>query len=623
MKKNKFKTTSNSKSKIDNNKNTSNKNTKSSKVSFKNTKLKLEDKSNNKSKNNSFKKSKTKIYNKNSKENIIFKEKKVDKIDNKSEKKNEIKIKDEEKEKENEEEKENEKKNHNNLSLTKKDLNILITNFNYKRNPSSKLKQNKSLNNPDFNEKLILKHLTNKRNDLHNEISKINGQNSYLKEASLNNLKMPNNLMKHSQIRLIKNLNQSKENLLDKVSSINQQIYQIKTNQKNNSNISDFSKEEYSENIRKEFIFNNMNKWNRPKSNIKKKIKDLDKKNNSNLLRKQNENNKEKESKNNGKFISEEKHKEFINNVISKNKNNNYLYQKMASSFDEKEKIYITECIKPKNIEIKKINKLDIKYNSLKKRIDNLANLDRLHKMWKERSELLPKYVSPLYQKIVNTEENEKKEEKEKIEKKKLLYELKLNYGKEKVSLPKISLLLKKEWEKKDLKFNFDKSKEFKNIINKNINIKAIQLRNKNKIISNNEIKKSNSVSEINQNIKLNNLLLRNNKIIKDSNSFKITNNKLNLNNNDSFLKSSQDINNIEEIKKNKFSTIKIQNNKEKNIDNIKYKVEMMEDKYKRGKELLKLKGGYLKNEDFGDEMNDLLINSIKGKLDMIEMIKS
>ena len=623
MKKNKFKTTSNSKSKIDNNKNTSNKNTKSSKVSFKNTKLKLEDKSNNKSKNNSFKKSKTKIYNKNSKENIIFKEKKIEKIDNKSKTKNEIKIKDEEKEKENEEEKENEKKNHNNLSLTKKDLNVLITNFNFKRNPSSKLKQNKSLNNPDFNEKLILKHLTNKRNDLHNEISKINGQNSYLKEASLNNLQMPNNLMKHSQIRLIKNLNQSKENLLDKVSSINQQIYQIKTNQKNNSNISDFSKEEYSENIRKEFIFNNMNKWNKTKSNIKKKIKDLDKKNNSILLRKKNENSKEKESKNNGKFISEEKHKEFINNVISKNKNNNYLYQKMASSFDEKEKIYITECIKPKNIEIKKINKLDIKYNSLKKRIDNLANLDRLHKMWKERSELLPKYVSPLYQKIVNTEENEKKEEKEKIEKKKLLYELKLNYGKEKVNLPKISLLLKKEWEKKELKFNFDKSKEFKNIINKNINIKAIQLRNKNKIISNNEIKKSNSVSEINQNIKLNNLLLRNNKIIKDSNSFKITNNKLNLNNNDSFLKSSQDINNIEEIKKNKFSTIKIQNNKEKNIDNIKYKVEMMEDKYKRGKELLKLKGGYLKNEDFGDEMNDLLINSIKGKLDMIEMIKS
>ena len=48
-----------------------------------------------------------------------------------------------------------------------------------------------------------------------------------------------------------------------------------------------------------------------------------------------------------------------------------------------------------------------------------------------------------------------------------------------------------------------------------------------------------------------------------------------------------------------------------------------MEDKYKRGKELLKVKGGYINNEDFGDEMNELLINSIKGKLDMIEMAKS
>ena len=36
-------------------------------------------------------------------------------------------------------------------------------------------------------------------------------------------------------------------------------------------------------------------------------------------------------------------------------------------------------------------------------------------------------------------------------------------------------------------------------------------------------------------------------------------------------------------------------------------------------KKLLKLKGGYLNNEDLVDEMNELLINSIKGKLNMIE----
>ena len=633
MLKNKFKTNSNSKPNTDNRK-VINKNANSSKISFKTSKVRSDNKYNSSiSRNNTLRKTKSKLTSKKTKENIIFKEKKVkeketekkvDKKINKEKKKDEKKINEEEK-------KDNEKKNKNNLTLTKKDLNILIKNFTFQRNNSSKLRKNISLKNSDINENLVLKLLSNKKNDLHSELSKIKEQNSYLKEVSFNNLQMQNNFMKQSQIRLIKSLKKNKENLLDKVSSINQQIYQIKINKKNDSNLNDYSMEDYSENIRKEFIFHNMRKWNKPKSGIKKKIKDLDMKkedlkNNSKLSNKDTENIRKNKSKNNEHYITQEQHKSFINNVISKNKNNNYLYQKMASSFDEKEKIYITESIKPKNIEIKKINKLDINYNSLKKKIDNLANLDKLHKMWKERSELLPKYVSPFYIKALNTEENEKKEEKEKIELKKQLYELKQNYAKEKVNLPRISLILKKERDKRELKFSFDKSKEFKNMINKNINIKVMQLKNKNQNLSKNENKKSNSVSEINKNLKLNNLFLRNKNEIKESNSLKMANNKLNLNisnNNDSFPKLSQDINNIEEIKKNKFSTIKIKNNKEKHIDNIKYKVEVMEDKYKRGKELLKLKGGYLNNEDFGEEINELLINSIKGKLDMIEMIKS
>ena len=81
-------------------------------------------------------------------------------------------------------------------------------------------------------------------------------------------------------------------------------------------------------------------------------------------------------------------------------------------------------------------------------------------------------------------------------------------------------------------------------------------------------------------------------------------------------------INNIEKIAKNKYTKLKLENNKDNkktDIDNIKYQVEVMEDKYKRGKKLLKLKGGYLNNEDLVDEMNELFINSIKGKLNMIE----
>ena len=62
----------------------------------------------------------------------------------------------------------------------------------------------------------------------------------------------------------------------------------------------------------------------------------------------------------------------------------------MTNSFDEKEQNYIKEKLKSKIYDIKKLSKLDIKYNSLKKKIIKLEKLDNLHKLWKERSELLP-----------------------------------------------------------------------------------------------------------------------------------------------------------------------------------------------------------------------------------------
>ena len=44
-----------------------------------------------------------------------------------------------------------------------------------------------------------------------------------------------------------------------------------------------------------------------------------------------------------------------------------------------------------------------------------------------------------------------------------------------------------------------------------------------------------------------------------------------------------------------------------------------MEEKYNRDKELLKVKGGYANNQEFGDKISELLVNSIKNKLDIIE----
>ena len=97
----------------------------------------------------------------------------------------------------------------------------------------------------------------------------------------------------------------------------------------------------------------------------------------------------------------------------------------------------------------------------------------------------------------------------------------------------------------------------------------------------------------------------------------------MNLNNINLSRNESQEINSIKKIKSIKYKKILNQKDIDKDINNIKYQIERIETKYKRGKELLKLKGGYINNENFGDEVNELLINSIKGKLVLIEKSNS
>ena len=527
--------------------------------------------------------------------------------------------------------KEKEMKKHNyirnkqDLILNKKDLNILTTNFNFSNYFSPKIKKSFSLKNKEFNENLILKHLSNKKEEIQSKLSQLNRHKIFLKEESLSNIQIPNFKTNNSQFKVINNLDKQKENLLEKISFISQQIYSINENQKNNSSLNENSKEDYSENIRKRFIFNNnfIQKDN-IKIDFKKKIRNQKLINQQNLKNESKDiskNNRNKKEENN---LSNKKHKSFINNIIKPNKKSGYLYKKMTNSFDEKEQNYIKKKLKSKIYDIKKLSKLDIKYNSLKKKIIKLEKLDNLHKLWKERSELLPKYVSPLFKNIISSEENEKKNEKDKIEKRKLLYTLKQNYGKEKVNFPPISLILRKEWNKKNNKFNLGKSRGFNSIIKNDLNsIKLIQLQR----TRNNSSKKEKNTSIINEKIikrnKLNNLIINNDTKIKNSYSFIIDNNKLNLNNINLSRNESQEINSIKKIKSIKYKKILNQNDIDKDINNIKYQIERIETKYKRGKELLKLKGGYINNENFGDEVNELLINSIKGKLVLIEKSNS
>ena len=312
------------------------------------------------------------------------------------------------------------------------------------------------------------------------------------------------------------------------------------------------------------------------------------------------------------------KFKQYINNSIGKGRNQDYLYKKLEISFEKKEEEYIHKILKKRENEEKEISKeLNKKDFIFKKKIESSNNSKNLQKIWKERSDLLPKYVSPIYKEVLYSEENIKENKKNIIENKKKYFILRKKYGKEKVHLPQISNILKRTNENKGVNEKSIQNKSFKTLNKDLLNIKLIQVHKRN---SDYTIKNNNNNFNIEKEKKLTKshscITLNNNKlIIPDEN----INNKISK-------KNPGEYNYLDELKINKIKNKSNENNnlitgKDLNVEMIKGKIEVMEDKYKRGKELLKIKGGYIQNKELGDKVNNILIESIKNKLDIIENI--
>ena len=58
-------------------------------------------------------------------------------------------------------------------------------------------------------------------------------------------------------------------------------------------------------------------------------------------------------------------------------------------------------------------------------------------------------------------------------------------------------------------------------------------------------------------------------------------------------------------------------------MDNVKKQIDVLDEKFEMNKNLIKIKGGYLNNQELGDDMNNLIINSIRGKLALMEKMDS
>ena len=501
------------------------------------------------------------------------------------------------------------------LKLTQEEINKLINNTKTKSQINENFFKN-NINKNNKKENKTLKNLIEKQNNLFNDMDKIKLKKKYLNEYSWNNLSKNSILYKNIQKDTIKKLEQTENNIMEKITSINQQINDI-NNRDNENN----KKPEEKKEVKNEKKVKNDEKYLPYQKIMKdaeiamiKKGKEFDKYEKEKNLQKSLEiiekikKGKEFEkSRKNIIKLEVVKTRPFINSYNKRNKKN-YLYIKMANSLEKKKEETKNN---PKNNKNNKNNDDDKKEFNLndylnKKKIESKENTNKLHKLWKERSNILSKYKSSSYFKVLYSDEGIKQREKNRKENIKKLYNNKEKYSKEKIHLPPISNILKREREKEYVlikKRNILKknnsnlsNREFKKMLNKEKNLKEKKITKSYSSISINNINKKNGIVNIYGHI------------------------------NKKTLKNPKDFNYLEEIRKERLinsenSAIELINNNNKDIDIsiIKGQIQLMEEKYKRDKELLKIQGGYAHNHELGDKMNQLLVNSIKNKLDMIE----
>ena len=553
------------------------------------------------------------------------------------------------------------------LNLTNNDIMNLVksqsylTNLPIPKNKADNKKQNNYTNNIRLkNEnKKIYNNLKEKENSICIEINSIKQKKESLQNFSYELIGAKNIVETNIINNELKKLKANENNLMEKLESVKQQIITLINNEKKidrKNNIKEFL-----DRINSEGTFNYSTKTKILESEISKSRQkqhlDLEKA----KAKKEDEYNKkrEQEKKMKEEFIRDfrRKEQEIIHKrklevdekmkeakKYAKNTTNfdpkNYLYNRLANKFEESEK----KILDKQKLEKKKISGIEeisiikrriieCKYELEKRRIEKTNQMKQL---WHSRSVAVAKYPSNIL-KLLNEIDSKKLEEKEQQKMKKvILSKEKERYVKENVSLPPISEKLKIEREKRLYTYLSMEGKErvkcIKNEIDKKIKNKYsiveenILKRLENKKINKEKRAKSRGKDESKMLIKSAsdaNILNYNNLKIKNLFGQSLSPKKIRM-------KKPNEINYLEQLRKERKIYSKniidwdkeiksIKNNKRGNIDNIKRQIEYIDEKFKMEKDLIRIKGGYLNNQELGNNMNNMIINSIKGKLALIE----
>ena len=513
-----------------------------------------------------------------------------------------------------------------------------------------KKENQKTLNNLKEKENSIcleINAIKQKKINLENISYELNGPKSIVEQNIKNNE--------------LKKLRNSENNLLEKLESVKQQIVTLLNNDKKVDRKNNIK--EYVERIN----FLEANNYYSSTKTLEternkyrqKQLQDLEKA----KIKKENEYNKQKEEQKKLKedFIKEfrKKEQEIIHKrkmlvdekmkeakKFSKNSINsdpkNYLYNRLANEYEENEKKFLQKQKYEKKkisgieeISIVKRRIIECKYELEKRRIDKTNQMKQL---WHSRSIAVAKYPSNIL-KQVNEYDSKKVEEEEKQKMRKIvLSKEKKRYVKENVSLPPICEKLKNEREKRQISFLNMEGKERVQCIKNEIDKK---IKNKYSIVEESILKKLELLKASRQKKSKSREKIFGQKLVKSASEAKMIkyNNVRNLlgeslSTKKLRMKKPNEINYLEQLRKERKIHSKnfvdwdkeiknVKSEKGGSLEIIKKQIEYLDEKFKMEKDLIKVKGGYLNNQDLGNNMNNMIINAIRGKLAIMENLDS
>ena len=561
----------------------------------------------------------------------------------------------------------------NNFNIRDKKINLdNIINKNNKKNIELNTGKNGILYNINKESILRLKHLKQNEKNIKKKLDKIEESQKMLESEEPikndkvninvrnNNLKKINSMKNELLVKLRYNSSIISE-VIDKDKNINRNLliqnYNNHTNKTETGYTKHFSLSEDQEKFNK-YLLKKQEEEKLQREKIQNALKRSNSKKNKEIeLNEQKILERQKEHLNELK----KKEKDFFNKLKEKNnllfeksiknidknlkrQTKDYLFYQVKQKFETKEKKLVDKVnmIKKDSLVTKEeLEELANKRNERKKILEEGLSERKLNliKMWQQRSQKLPIYKHPVVNILEDEEldvmedEQEKQEQKEKNEiSKKTFQPPKVKINKELKRLREKKLLMsnKDSVTQTEIqnKKRFMKNLDFMaNIIEaaKEENLEKNKLKNNKNIKTekNNETKNKIRITkslDSNENKKKHNYLLhpkpekpidylkeifkgkKGNKLVKE--------------------KKEQGVGEIIADLNEESKTIKGRNQIMDTLDMIRSKTSAIEQKVTEKKDIMKVKGGYINNTNIGDEVGNLLIESIQTKLSLLNKLK-